>query len=219
MAEKQGKGLYFDELENKKKELKISIYVNIAQFFLIVLAVLLIAMSSQTKVLEVTIPPGDFSGETFRVGLNDASNATYETWAQVLSERGGTYSPENIEDKVKWLENFVVPDRQFLVAADFKKLIKDVKDNFITSKFTFKMGKVERKPGYVTVYAYGLMDRWVGTDQIMDKIPYVYEIDMVVRNGNILFGRFAGHIDEDPLATGSGQGKVHKETSKFVNFK
>ncbi len=213
------KGLYFDELMNRKRELKISIYVNIVQAAMLLVSILLIAMSSQTKVLEVTIPPGDYSGQTFKVGLNDASNQTYEMWAEALAVRGGSYSTENIDDKVKWLMQFAVPDRFFLLKTDFDKLEENVKSNFITSKFTFKLAKVIRKKGYVTVKTFGTMNRWVGTDQIMEDIPYVYEIDMVVKDGNIMFGRFAGYIDVDPYATGSKQGKVHKDTSKFINFK
>lgn len=210
---------FFDQLRDSQQFLKYSIFVNIGQFFIILLAVVLIAMASQTKVLEVTIPPGDYEGHTFKIGLNDASNETYELWGEVFASRGGSYSTENIDDKVKWLMQFAVPDRSFIVKTEFDSLIDEVKENFITSDFKFKLSKTVRKQGYVTVMAYGTMDRWVGTEQIMDAIPYVFEIDMVVKNSNIMFGRFNGHIDEDPFATGSEQGKVHKESSKFINFK
>lgn len=210
---------FFDQLKGSQQFLKYSIFINIGQFFVLVLAVILIAMASQTKVIEVSVPPGDYAGHTFKIGLNDASNETYEVWGEVFSVRGGTYSTENIQDKVDWLMKFAVPDRYFIVKTEFDSLVDDVKNNFITSDFKFKMAKTIRKNGYVTVMAYGTMDRWVGTEQIMDAIPYVFEIDMVVKNANILFGRFNGHIDEDPFATGSEQGKVYKETSKFINFK
>jgi len=210
---------FFDKLKSKQELLKYAIVVNIVQFFIIVLSVVLIAMASQTKVIEVTIPPGDYSGHTFKVGLNDASNETYEVWGEIFSNKGGSFSTNNVQDKANWLMKFAVPDRSFIVQTEFDKLVSDVKENFITSEFTFKMSKAIRHQGYVTVMCYGTMNRWVGTDQIMEKIPYVYEIDMVVKNSNILFGRFNGHIDEDPFATGSEQGKVHKESSKYVNFK
>lgn len=213
------KNKFFDELKESQAFLRYSVYINIGQFFLIILTVILIAMASQTKVLEVTIPPGDYEGHTFKVGLNDASNETYQIWGEVFASRGGTFSTENVEDKTKWLMKFSVPDRSFLLQTDFDKLVSEVKSNFITSKFHFKMAKVVRMAGYVTVFNYGTMDRWVGTDQVMERIPYVYEIDMVVKNSNIMFGRFNGHIDENPFATGSEQGKVHKETSSYVNFK
>lgn len=215
----KSKGTFFDELANKKKELKISIIANIMQFAFLVLAVLLIAMASQTKVLSITIPPGDYSGQTFKVGLNDASDQTYELWAEVLAQKGGSYSPKNVEDKVKWMLQFAVPDRYFIMKTDFDKLIKDVKDNFITSKFNFKTAKIMRKTGYVTVSVFGTMDRWVGTDHIMKEIPYIYEIDMVVKNGNVLFGRFAGHIDKTPPVAGVSRGKAYEKSSKYINFK
>jgi len=210
---------FFDNLENVEKAYKLSIFANIAQFVIILFSIMMIMLATQTKVIEVKIPPGDFAGETFKIGINDASNETFEVWGEVFANTGGSYSPGSIEDKVKWLEKFVVPDRQFIVKTDFDKLVKNVKDNFITSKFHFKMAKVERKPGYVTVKVYGDMDRWVGTDQIMDRIPYRYEIDMVVKNGNILFGRFAGTIEEDRNLGGNEKGKIHKEASEYVNFK
>lgn len=209
---------FFDELENSSRALKLSIYFNVGQFFVLILSIFMLALVSQTKIVSVEIPPGDHTGETFKIGASDANDRSYEVWGEVFSNRVGNYSPTTFKDKFKALEPFLYPDNHFQIKTEFESAGKKIAANFISSKFEFKFAKVERENGIAKVKAYGTATRMVGTRTEFENMPYVYEIDMVVKNSNIFITRIAGKIDESNLVGDSGKGSMYKSTSKFVDF-
>jgi hypothetical protein len=208
---------YFDKVENYKKFIKILLGIIIALIItnLLIVKGLMSVAASKTIVLQV---PGYLEKGTYVISGNKASPKVYKMWVRLWVNTIGNFSYKNVENKYKFIYEFLDPQTAFKNKANIKRFIEFVKQNFITQSFHLQGIKLQRLPhGYVKVIAYGTINRYIGNRKDeLSGVRYAYEFVTYVNNGQIYISSIKSYFYKVALDKKS----LNKlKSNKFMDYK
>ena len=208
---------YFDKIENYKTFMKVLVGIIVALIIVNLLIVkgLMNVAASKTIIVQV---PGQLDKGEYVISSNKASSNVYKMWARLWVNTIGNFSYKNVEEKYKFIYEFLDPQTAFKNKANIAKFIEFVKQNFITQSFHLENIKLQKMPhGYVKIIAYGKIKRYIGNQKDeLSGVRYAYEFVTYVRNGQIYISAIKSYFYKVALDKKS----LNKlKNNKFMDYK